>query len=49
MCTSSVVNNHFHHLFVYLQAANGGLHMEASYRLFSLFKTKVVPKWGNFE
>lgn len=49
MCTSSVVNNHFCHLFVYLQAANEGLHVEALFRVFSLFKTKVVQKWGNFE
>lgn len=49
MCTSSVVNNHFRHLFVYLQAANESLHVEPLFRFFSLFKTKVVPKWGNFE
>lgn len=36
MCTSSVVNNHFRHLFVYLQAANEGLHVEPLFKMLSM-------------
>lgn len=36
MCTSSVVNNHFRHLFVYLQAANEGLHVEPLCKMLSM-------------